>query len=84
MRVLTTEMPGKSLFPYDSSAQPGLKIPVVWEFLGGPMLRTWRFHGCGLASVAGGGTESPQATQSNKKNPSNKGKAPPTSIPFLL
>ena len=51
VRVLTTETPGKSLFPYDSSAQSGLKTPVVWEFLGGPMLRTWSFHGCGLASV---------------------------------
>ena len=54
------------------------------EFPVSPGVRTGCFHGCGLASVAGGGTESPQATQSNKKNPSNKGKAPPTSIPFLL
>ena len=67
--MLTTKTPGKSLFPYDSNAQSGLKIPVVWEFLGGPMVRTWRFHDCGLASVAGGGTEIPQATQSINKSP---------------
>lgn len=83
VRVLTTETPGKSLFPYDSSAQSGLKTPVVWEFLGGPMLRTWSFHGCGLASVTGGGTETPQAMQSNKKIPLTKAKRlPPVFLSF--
>ena len=37
------------------------------EFLGGPVLRTWRSHCCGLGSIPGQGTKIPQACSQKKR-----------------
>ena len=33
------------------------KVIYSWEFPGGPVDRTWRFHCCGLDSIPGWGTK---------------------------
>ena len=38
-------------------------LSLLWEFPGGPMVRTWRFHCCGTGSIPGRGTKIPQAGQ---------------------
>ena len=36
-------------------------------FPGGPVVRTWSFHCCGLGSIPGGGTKILQAVRREKK-----------------
>ena len=38
-----------------------IEVQRTWEFLGGPVVRTWRSHCHGLGSVPGRGTKIPQA-----------------------
>ena len=37
------------------------------EFLGGPVVRTWRFHCCGPGSIPGQGTKIPKPRSTTKK-----------------
>ena len=43
------------------------KIESPREFPGGPVVRTWCFHCCGLGSMPGQGTEILQATWHGQK-----------------
>ena len=49
-----------------------IKMRKRWEFPGGPVFRTQRFHCNGLYSVHGRGTEIPQAAWPKIKNEQNK------------
>ena len=42
---------------------PHLHKITLWEFPGGAVIRTQRFHCCGPGSVPGWGTKIPQALQ---------------------
>ena len=55
-RFPTTAPPGKPL-------KYKFKRIIVWEFPGGPVVRTQCFHYCGLGSIPGQGTKIPQATR---------------------
>ena len=44
-----------------------LKKFAKWEFPGGPVVRTWRFHSADLGSTPDRGTKTPQDLWSGKK-----------------
>ena len=45
---------------------------LSWEFPGGPVVRTRRFHCCGLSSIPGQGTKIPQAAWHGQKKKKKK------------
>ena len=48
------------------------KKHCIWEFPGGPVVRTPRFHFRGMGSIPGWGTKIPQAAQYGQKQKQTK------------
>ena len=61
-----------------------LKTEDPWEFPGGPVVRTRRFHCCGRGSIPGQGTKIPQATQHSQKQTSKQTNRGPSTLLNLI